>query len=148
MRTYFHHAIRLSYVLPDLARITNPCLNIIDALTGQWGREWNGEGRVCDALIAGDQIVATDTVGATLMGHDPTSDWPTPPFRRDRNHLRVAAEGGFGTVDLSQIDSRPTWSRRWPLSTRRRWTPLIPSRAGAGPHASRPCIFRASGTAD
>jgi uncharacterized protein (DUF362 family) len=104
VRTYFHHAIRLSYVLPDLARITNPCLNIIDALTGQWGREWNGEGRVCDALIAGDQIVATDTVGATLMGHDPTSDWPTPPFRRDRNHLRVAAEGGFGTVDLDEID--------------------------------------------
>ena len=104
VRTYFHHAIRLSYVLPDLARITNPCLNIIDALTGQWGREWDGEGRVCDALIAGDQIVATDTVGTHLMGHDPASDWPTPPFRRDRNHLLVAAQGGFGTVDLDQID--------------------------------------------
>ena len=104
VRTYFHHAIRLSYVLPDLARITNPCLNIIDATTGQWGREWNGEGRVCDALVAGDQIVATDAVGAHLMGHDPTSDWPTPPFRRDRNHLLVAAQSGFGTVDLDQID--------------------------------------------
>ncbi len=104
VRTYFHHAIRLSYVLPDLARITNPCLNIIDALTGQWGREWDGEGRVCDALIAGDQIVATDAVGTHLMGHDPASDWPTPPFRRDRNHLLVAAQGGFGTVHLDQID--------------------------------------------
>ena len=58
VRTYFHHAIRLSYVLPDLARITNPCLNVIDATTGQWGREWDGEGRVCDTLIAGDQIIA------------------------------------------------------------------------------------------
>lgn len=38
------------------------------------------------------------------MGHDPQSDWLTPPFHRDRNALRVAAEGGFGTVDLSQID--------------------------------------------
>ena len=104
VRTYFHHAIRLSYVLPDLARITNPCLNIIDATTGQWGREWGGEGRICDALVAGDQIVATDAVGAHLMGHDPQSDWPTPPFRRDRNHLLVAAESGFGTVDLAQID--------------------------------------------
>jgi uncharacterized protein (DUF362 family) len=104
VRTYYHHAIRLSYVLPDLARITNPCLNIIDAMTGQWGREWDGEGRVCDALIAGDQIVATDAVGAHLMGHDPASDWPTPPFRRDRNHLLIAAQGGFGTVDLEQID--------------------------------------------
>jgi hypothetical protein len=104
VRTYYHHAIRLSYVLPDLARITNPCLNIIDAMTGQWGREWGGEGRVCDALIAGDQIIATDAFGARLMGHDPASDWPTPPFRRDRNHLLVAAQGGFGTVDLDQID--------------------------------------------
>ncbi|MBM3265654.1 MAG: DUF362 domain-containing protein [candidate division Zixibacteria bacterium] len=103
-RTYFHHAIRLSYVLPDLAMITNPCLNIIDALVGQKGREWGGEGRIADALIAGDQITATDAVGAYLMGHDPTSDWPTPPFRRDRNHLLVAAQRGFGTVNLSKID--------------------------------------------
>lgn len=104
VRTYFHHAIRLSYVLPDLGMITNPCLNVIDALTGQWGREWGGEGRIGDALIAGDQITATDACGAHLMGHDPASDWPTPPFRRDRNHLLVAARRGFGTVDLEEID--------------------------------------------
>ncbi len=103
-RTYFHHFIRLSCVLPDLALITQPCLNIIDALTGQWGREWDGEGRVGDALIAGDQVTATDACGAYLMGHDPASDWPTPPFRRDRNHLLMAARRGFGTVDLSKID--------------------------------------------
>ena len=104
VRTYFHHAIRLSYVLPDLAMITNPCLNIIDGLTGQWGREWGGQGRICDALMAGDQITATDACGAHLMGHDPASDWPTAPFRRERNHLLVAAQRGFGTVDLEQID--------------------------------------------
>lgn len=104
VRTYFHHAIRLSYVLPDLAMITNPCLNIIDALVGQKGKEWGGEGRIANALIAGDQITATDAVGATLMGHDPASDWPTLPFRRDRNHLLVTAQRGFGTVDLNEID--------------------------------------------
>lgn len=104
VRTYFHHAIRLSYVLPDLAMITNPCLNIIDALTGQWGREWGGQGRISNALIAGDQTTATDACGTHLMGHDPISDWPTPPFRRDRNHLLVAAERGYGTVDLNEID--------------------------------------------
>lgn len=103
-RTYFHHAIRLSYVLPDLAMITKPCLNIIDALTGQFGREWGGEGRICNALVAGDQTTATDACGATLMGHDPASDWPAPPFRRDRNHLLIAARRGFGTVDLNEID--------------------------------------------
>ena len=71
VRTYFHHAIRLSYVLPDLAMITDPCLNIIDGLTGQWGREWGGQGRICNALIAGDQITATDACGTHLMGPRP-----------------------------------------------------------------------------
>ena len=91
-------------MLSDLGKITEPCLNIIDALTGQWGREWGGEGRICNALIAGDQVTATDACGTYLMGHDPKSDWPTPPFRRDRNHLLVAANRGFGTVDLEEID--------------------------------------------
>ena len=66
---------------PDLALITKPCLNIIDALTGQWGREWGGVGRICNALIAGDHPISTDTVGMHLMGHDPQSDWPTPPLQ-------------------------------------------------------------------
>jgi uncharacterized protein (DUF362 family) len=103
-RSYYHHLIRLSYVLPDLGMITKPCLNIVEALTGQWGREWGGEGRICNALMAGDHPVATDACGMTLMGHDPHSDWPTPPFRRDRNHLLIAAEHGFGTVDLNEIN--------------------------------------------
>jgi len=104
VRTYYHHVIRLPYVLADLGMILQPCLNIVDALTGQSGREWDGEGRICDALLAGDHVTATDAVGTTLMGHDPSSDWPTPPFRRDRSHLLVAARRGFGTVDLGEID--------------------------------------------
>ena len=104
VRSYYHHFIRLSYVLPDLGLITQPCLNIVDALTGQWGREWGGQGRICNALLAGDHVTATDACGAHLMGHDPASDWPNPPFRRDRNHLLIAAKRGFGTVDLREID--------------------------------------------
>lgn len=103
-RHYFHHLVRLAYVLPDLGLITQPCLNIIDALVGQSGSEWGGEGRIGDTLIAGDHVIATDACGAWLMGHDPASDWPTPPFRRDRNPILVAAEHGFGTVDLNEID--------------------------------------------
>ncbi|MBT3605506.1 MAG: DUF362 domain-containing protein [Candidatus Latescibacteria bacterium] len=103
-RSYYHHFIRLSYVLPDLGMITNPALNIVDALTGQWGREWGGQGRITNTLIAGDQVTATDACGTYLMGHDPASDWPTPPFRRDRNHLLIAANRGFGTVNLDEID--------------------------------------------
>jgi hypothetical protein len=49
-------------------------------------------------------VIATDTCAAHLMGHDPQADWLTPPFHRDRNMLRIAAEGGFGTVNLDEID--------------------------------------------
>jgi len=103
-RTYFHHFIRISYVFPDLALLTRPCLNIIDGLVGQSGREWGGEGRIGDVLVAGDHTIATDAVGAWLMGNDPAGDWPNPPFRRERNPILVAAENGFGTVNLDEID--------------------------------------------
>ncbi|NLG26816.1 MAG: DUF362 domain-containing protein, partial [Chloroflexi bacterium] len=103
-RQYFHHFIRLPYVLVDLGRIVQPTLSVIDALVGQSEREWNGEGRVADTLIAGDQVIATDACGTHLMGHDPLGDWPSPPFVRDRNALRIAHETGFGTADLRGID--------------------------------------------
>jgi uncharacterized protein (DUF362 family) len=105
-RGYYHHLVRMPYMLVDLGRIFNPTLNIIDALVCQAGEEW-GQGehpRLCDTLIAGDQVVATDACAAALMGHDPAADWLTPPYHRDRNTLRLAAEAGFGTVDLSAID--------------------------------------------
>jgi len=104
LRTYFHHVIRLSYVLPDLGLIAQPCLNIIDGLTGQARMEWGGEGRIGDCLVAGDHVIATDACGSYLMGTDPRLDWPHPPFRRDRSPVAVAAEHGFGTVDLDEID--------------------------------------------
>jgi len=109
-RTYFHHVVRMPYLLADLAKIFNPVLNVIDGLIGQAGQEWGngsaeqGPARICNTLIAGDQIIATDACATHLMGHDPQSDWLTPPFHRDRNHLLVAAESGFGTVDLQTID--------------------------------------------
>ena len=103
-RTYFHHIIRLPYVLVDLGRIVNPALNIIDGLIGQSGREWGGEGRIADTLVAGNQVIATDACGAYLMGFDPLTDWPNQPFVRDRNAMLVAHEVGYGTVDLSRID--------------------------------------------
>jgi uncharacterized protein (DUF362 family) len=105
-RIYYHHLVRMPYVLADLGRILDPALSIIDGLVAQAGMEWgNGEHpRLCNTLTAGDQVVATDACGTYLMGHDPQADWPTPPFHRDRNALRVAADEGFGTVDLNQID--------------------------------------------
>jgi len=103
-RAYFHHIIRLSYVLVDLARIIQPRLSIIDGLVGQSGREWNGEGRLCDTLVAGDHVIPTDACGAYLMGFHPLIDWPYQPFVRDRSSLRIAHDSGFGTGDLTKID--------------------------------------------
>jgi uncharacterized protein (DUF362 family) len=110
-RAYFHHMIRLPYVLVDLGRIVDPVLNIVDGLAGQSGREWHGEGRIADTLIAGDHVIATDACGAYLMGFDPLADWPHPPFVRDRNALRVAHDTGYGTADLSRIDFQPEVQR-------------------------------------
>jgi hypothetical protein len=103
-RGYFHHLVRMPYMLADLGRIFNPTLNIIDGLVGQAEREWGGHPRIANTLIAGDQVTSTDACATYLMGHDPQGDWLTPPYHRDRNALLVAAEGGFGTVDLDQID--------------------------------------------
>ena len=105
-RAYYHHLVRMPYMLADLGRIFNPALNILDAMVCQAEEEW-GPGKypqVPNTLIAGDHVIATDACATHLMGHDPLSDWLTEPFHRDRNSIRVAAEGGFGTVDLNQID--------------------------------------------
>ena len=105
-RSYYHHLVRMPYMLADLGRMIDPALNIIDGLVCQAGMEW-GKGeypRICNTLVAGDHVIATDTCGAYLMGHDPKADWLTPPFHRDRNHLLAAAQSGFGTVNLEEID--------------------------------------------
>ena len=106
-RHYYHHLVRMPYMLADIGRILNPALNIVDALVGQASSEWGKEediGRIVDMLVAGDQVIATDACVTHLMGLDPTSDWLTEPFHRDRNALLAAADGGFGSVNLADID--------------------------------------------
>ena len=106
-RHYFHHLVRMPYMLADIGRLFNPTLNIIDGLIGQAGMEWgSGEGlaRVTNFLAAGDHPISTDACVTHLMGLDPKQDWPNQPFARDRNALLAAVEGGFGTVDLDEID--------------------------------------------
>ena len=105
-RPYYHHLVRLPYVLADLGRIYDPALNILDAMVCQAGEEWGpgDHARDCNTLIAGDHTVATDACATHLMGHDPAADWPGQPFIRDRNHLLISARSGFGTVDLNEID--------------------------------------------
>lgn len=112
-RTYYHHLVRMPYHLADLGKLFDPALSIVDALVGQAGQEWHSgvdattgvhQGRVVNGIMAGDHVIATDACLMHTMGHDPASDWPTPPFHRDRNSVKMAADGGYGTVNLDEID--------------------------------------------
>jgi uncharacterized protein (DUF362 family) len=104
-RQYYHHLVRMPYMLVDLGKIFKPALNIIDGLVSVTGKEWGSEeGRITNTLVAGDHSIATDACTTHLMGHNPQADWLTPPYHRDRNPLLVAAENGWGTVNLDEID--------------------------------------------
>jgi hypothetical protein len=106
-RHYYHHLVRMPYMLVDIGKIFNPVLNILDALTAQAGQEWgygHEKPQVTNTLIAGEHPIVTDAAGATLMGHNPQSDWLTEPFNRDRNALLIAAQSGWGTVTMDEID--------------------------------------------
>jgi len=103
-RGYYHHSIRLPYVMADLGKIFDPCLNIVDAMVCQSGREWHGDAVETNCLIAGDNVTATDACGMQLMGHDPLADWPNAPFLKEHNHIKIAAENGSGTNKLEEID--------------------------------------------
>lgn len=106
-RQYYHHLVRMPYMLADLARLYDPALCILDGMVCQTGEEWGkGEGllRLGNCLAAGDNCISTDAVGAHLMGHDSQGGWQSGPFHRDRNHLSVASEGGYGQSDLAKID--------------------------------------------
>jgi hypothetical protein len=55
-------------------------------------------------LIAGTNMVATDTVATAVMGYDPRAARGVPPFSRCDNTLLLAEAAGLGTADLNRID--------------------------------------------
>jgi len=75
------------------------------------------------------------------MGHDPTADWPVPPFRRDRNSLLVAAERGFGTVDPAEVDFETDLRRPVAAFDSAALDPSERVESGGARCASRPSII-------
>jgi uncharacterized protein (DUF362 family) len=55
-------------------------------------------------LVAGDNPVSTDAVGAALMGFDPRVDRGDIPFEQCDNMLRMAEDVGVGSRDLARIE--------------------------------------------
>jgi uncharacterized protein (DUF362 family) len=103
-RFALHSPIRLPRILADLAQICAPAVGLIDGIIGQNYSEWGGDPVSSGVLIAGDNLVATDAVGARFMGVDPQATFGTPPFLRADNHIRIAADLGLGPADMAQID--------------------------------------------
>lgn len=103
-RSYLHdRLIRLPRVLADMAFWMRPCLNVIDGIVAANKSEWEGAPMRPGVLIAGTNIVATDNVGARVMGFDPKGDYPDHPFFYRRNAIKLAAELGLGPNDAEAI---------------------------------------------
>ena len=113
IRSAFHgtetgHNTRLPRVIVDLNRARPIHLALIDGIISLEGGEgpWNEKfGKVKPGvLVAGKNALATDAVCASLMGYDPTSESPDPPFLQSDNYLNLAYQKGLGTNRLEEID--------------------------------------------
>jgi uncharacterized protein (DUF362 family) len=98
---------RLPRIIADINRARPINLALIDGIQTVDG----GEGPWIQGLrpiaphllIAGKDPVATDAVATAAMGFDPAADFPTAPFLRAENHLKLAAHMGLGVASLDAI---------------------------------------------
>lgn len=113
-RTALHGAetgtnTRLPRVIVDLNRARPIHLAVVDGISTAEGGEgpWNIYTRQVKpgVLLAGKNALATDSIGTSVMGFDPTSEAPSPPFLQSDNYLNLAAERGLGTNQLEFIDT-------------------------------------------
>jgi uncharacterized protein (DUF362 family) len=88
------HDHKLNEKIADLQHIIQPQLIVIDAITAGEGRMLTPTPFDLGMIIMGNSQVAFDAVCSSLIGLDPLSV----------DHIRLAAEHGFGTTDLSQIE--------------------------------------------
>jgi len=80
--------------LSDLATALRPKLTLIDGLIGSERHETAGAPVKTDVIIAGRDVVATDVVGAMVMGIDPASV----------DHIRWSGERGVGEHRVDNIN--------------------------------------------
>ncbi len=85
---------KINTKLVDLLSIFRPALTIIDGIIGGEGYEGNTKPVRHGIMIASDDVVACDAVGAYLMGLEPM----------EIGYLRQAFERGFGEARIEEID--------------------------------------------
>ena len=88
------HDHKLNEKIADLQHIIQPQLIAIDAITAGEGRMLTPTPFDMGLVILGNSQVAFDAVCCRVIGIDPMTV----------DHIRLAAEHGFGTTDLSNIE--------------------------------------------
>ncbi len=94
------HNYNLHRKLADIYAAIRPDFTLIEGIYAMNHGHDHPEGLVercaerLGVLIGGDDTLAVDAVGCDIMGIDP----------REVQHLRLAAEGGLGTIDLGEIE--------------------------------------------
>ena len=87
------HDHRLDEKIADLQYITQPRFIAIDAIIAGEGRMLTPSPRRLNLIIMGDSQAAIDAVSCHIIGVDP----------KTVDHLRLASERGFGSLDLDRI---------------------------------------------
>ncbi len=95
-----HHRADMHQKMIDMLKVMRPHLSIVDAL---WPMQGQGPGspfpedliKDFNVILAGQDPVAVDTIGATIMGFDAKHDIPM---------LRGAEMAGLGVATVEQID--------------------------------------------
>lgn len=88
----------LNIAIADMSNLLRPHLSIIDGTVGMEGMGPSaGRAKKLDVIVAGVDPFAADAVACSLMGLK----------AQDIPHLRIAAERGYGIIDISKIDISP-----------------------------------------
>lgn len=99
--------IRVPRIVADIWGARPAELNIVEGVRTISGGEgyWNKGVAIVEpkVLITGRNGVCVDAVSTAVMGFDPQAPHAKFPFQGD-NHLRLLAEVGMGTNDLSRIE--------------------------------------------
>jgi uncharacterized protein (DUF362 family) len=79
----------------DLNRVIKSDLTILGGIVGMegLGGPTNGRAVRMDVIVAGDNVVETDSVGVRVMGGDPAKV----------EHVRLSSEMGIGSLDGFEI---------------------------------------------
>lgn len=101
--------IRIPSIVMDLVRARPIHFTLIDGIKTAEGSEgpWNTDFNPIEAnvLIAGKDMVATDTVGAAVMGFNPeAASFAEAPFHFCLNHLQLASALGLGSNKLDDVE--------------------------------------------